>query len=59
MLPDVVANGYVHSRPGATTVFKSVGTAAQDIAAARVIYDAVVARGTARDIGVIAMPKQF
>ena len=42
VLPDVVANGYVHSRPGATTLFKSVGTAAQDIAAARVIYDAVV-----------------
>jgi len=40
-------------------LFKSVGTAAQDIAAARVIYDAVVARGTARDIGVIAMPKKF
>jgi thiomorpholine-carboxylate dehydrogenase len=28
-----------------TTVFKSVGIAAQDIATARLVYDAVVARG--------------
>ncbi len=59
MLRDVVANGNVHTRPGATTLFKSVGTAAQDIAAARVIYEAVVASGGARDIGVIATSKQF
>ena len=45
--------------PGATTLFKSVGTAAQDIAATRVIYEAVVASGMARDIGVIATSKQF
>ena len=58
-LPEVVAQGPLDLRPGTTTLFKSVGTAAQDIAAARAIYDVVVARGLARDIGDVAAPKQF
>lgn len=59
VLPDVVASGSGHRPPGTTTLFKSVGTAAQDIAAARAIYEVVVARGLARDIGEIAEPKRF
>ena len=58
-LPEVVAQGPLDLRPGTTTLFKSVGTAAQDIAAARAIYEVAVARGLARDIGDVAAPKQF
>lgn len=58
VLPDVVARGFDR---GATdvTLFKSVGTAAQDIAAAKVIYDVAVERGIGRQIGTLADAKQF
>lgn len=58
VLPDVVARGFDR---GATdvTLFKSVGTAAQDIAAAKVVYDAAVERGIGRQTGTLADAKQF
>ncbi len=58
VLPDVVARGFNRS-PTDVTLFKSVGTAAQDIAAAKVIYDAAVERGIGREIGLLADAKQF
>lgn len=48
------------SRPDhAITLFKSVGTAAQDIAAAKAIYDLAVERGLGNDVGDFAGPKVF
>lgn len=58
VLPGIVADGFDRA-PGSVTLFKSVGTAAQDIAAAKVVYDTAVERGLGRDIGVLAEAKQF
>ena len=35
----------------ATTIFKSVGIAAEDIAAARLVYDAIMSRNLTREVG--------
>lgn len=58
VLPDVVARGFARGADD-VTLFKSVGTAAQDIAAAKVIYDAAIERGIGREIGVLVEAKQF
>ena len=58
VLPDVVARGFDRGADD-VTLFKSVGTAAQDIAAAKVVYDAAVEHGLGREIGVLAEAKQF
>ena len=58
VLPDVVARGFDRSADD-VTLFKSVGTAAQDIAAAKVVYDVAVEHGLGREIGVLAEAKQF
>ena len=58
VLPEVVARGFDRGAAD-VTLFKSVGTAAQDIAAAKVVYDAAVERGVGHEIGVVADAKQF
>ena len=58
-LPSVVAGGLMKRVPGDITLFKSVGTAAQDIAAAKAVYDLALQRGLGRDIGELAQPKYF
>lgn len=58
-LSSVVAGGLMKRAPGDITLFKSVGTAAQDIVAAKAVYDIAVKRGLGRDIGELAQPKYF
>ncbi|MCX2933752.1 ornithine cyclodeaminase family protein [Mycobacterium sp. CVI_P3] len=58
VLSEVVAHGFDRGAD-AVTLFKSVGTAAQDLAAAKVVYDTAVQRGIGREIGVLADVKQF
>lgn len=58
VLPDVVAGGFDRGTAD-VTLFKSVGTAAQDIIAAKVVYDTAVEHGIGRQIGVLADAKQF
>jgi len=58
VLPSVVAHGFDRGASD-VTLFKSVGTAAQDIAAAKVVYDMAIERGIGRQIGVLADAKQF
>jgi thiomorpholine-carboxylate dehydrogenase len=36
-----ILNGTKRVEPGATTIFKSLGMAVEDVAAARLVYDAV------------------
>lgn len=59
LLADVVAKGVVNDGRDGLTLFKSVGTAAQDLIAAKSVLDVAVARGLGRDIGTIAAPKTF
>jgi alanine dehydrogenase len=60
LLPAVVAGERAPLRsPNDITLFKSVGTAAQDLAAAKAIFDVAVERGMGRNVGVIAAAKQF
>lgn len=58
VLPDIVARGFDRAADD-VTLFKSVGTAAQDIAAAKLVYDAAVEHGLGREVGVLAEAKQF
>lgn len=58
VLPAVVGEGFDRA-PAEITLFKSVGTAAQDLAAAKVVHDVAVEQGLGREIGVVADLKQF
>lgn len=58
-LPGVVAAGLMPRADKDITLFKSVGSAAQDIAAAKAVYDVALTRGLGRDIGILAEPKTF
>jgi ornithine cyclodeaminase/alanine dehydrogenase-like protein (mu-crystallin family) len=58
-LPAVVAAGLMKREAEHITLFKSVGTAAQDIAAAKAVYDVSLARGLGRDVGELAQAKFF
>jgi alanine dehydrogenase len=58
-LPGVVAEGGIVAGDGVTTLFKSVGTAAQDLAAAKAVYDVALDRGVGRDLGQLVVAKQF
>jgi alanine dehydrogenase len=58
-LPTVVASGLMRRTDSDITLFKSVGTAAQDIAAAKAVYDVAIERGLGRDLGELAQPKVF
>jgi ornithine cyclodeaminase/alanine dehydrogenase-like protein (mu-crystallin family) len=59
LLADVVDKGVVNAGDDGTTLFKSVGTAAQDLIAAKSVLDIALARGLGRDIGTVAAPKTF
>lgn len=59
VLASVVAGGARDRADSAVTLFKSVGTAAQDLAAAHVIYRAALEKGLGKDIGELAAPKVF
>ena len=59
ILPALVAKGVIERSDSEITLFKSVGTAAQDIAAAKAVYDVALERGIGRDLGDLAAPKQF
>ncbi len=59
VLPDVVADRGLDRASDDITLFKSVGTAAQDLAAAKAVYELAVERGVGRDVGEIAAPKTF
>lgn len=58
-LPELVAGGLIKRDAGTISLFKSVGTAAQDLAAAKAIYDVAIERGLGRDLGELAAPKVF
>jgi len=58
-LPTLVASGLMRRTDSDMTLFKSVGTAAQDIAAAKAVYDVAIERGLGRDLGELAQPKVF
>lgn len=58
-LPQVVAKKDFARTDSDVTLFKSVGSAAQDIASARAIYDVAVEHGLGRDIGLLAERKIF
>jgi ornithine cyclodeaminase/alanine dehydrogenase-like protein (mu-crystallin family) len=58
LLAQVVDKGVVNPGSG-TSLFKSVGTAAQDLIAAKSVLDVALARGLGRDIGEVAAPKRF
>jgi ornithine cyclodeaminase/alanine dehydrogenase-like protein (mu-crystallin family) len=59
VLPDLVAEGATERADGEITLFKSVGTAAQDLASAKAVYDIARERGIGRELGELAAPKQF
>jgi ornithine cyclodeaminase/alanine dehydrogenase-like protein (mu-crystallin family) len=59
LLAAVVGRGGIDRADSAVTLFKSVGTAAQDVAAAKVVYDIALAKGLGKDIGDLAAPKTF
>jgi len=59
MLPSVVAAGPSKRGLGEISLFKSVGTAAQDIASAKAIYDLALELGIGREIGELTAPKLF
>ena len=58
-LPELVVNGGIQRSSSDITLFKSVGTGAQDIASAKVLYDIAMERGVGREIGQIVSPKKF
>jgi len=58
-LPQLVAGGPLARSVDDITLFKSVGTAAQDIAAAMSVYETALGRGLGRDIGELAKTKLF
>jgi len=58
-LPEIVAlNNFTRTHQD-VTLFKSVGSAAQDIISAKAIFDVAIERGLGRDIGVLAERKIF
>jgi ornithine cyclodeaminase/alanine dehydrogenase-like protein (mu-crystallin family) len=59
VLPSLVARGMQDRSDSAITLFKSVGTAAQDLAAANVIYQISLMKGLGKEIGDLAAPKHF
>lgn len=58
-LADLVAAGTSERSDGEVTLFKSVGTAAQDLAAAKVLFDAAIDVGVGTEIGQLAAAKMF
>jgi ornithine cyclodeaminase/alanine dehydrogenase len=58
-LPGVVASGGLDRRGSDVSLFKSVGTAAQDVAAAKAVFDGALAAGLGRDLGELARPRVF
>lgn len=58
-LPSIVGAGGIARPDSAITFFKSVGTAAQDVAAAKAVYDVALERGLGNDLGELAVPKTF
>jgi ornithine cyclodeaminase/alanine dehydrogenase-like protein (mu-crystallin family) len=58
-LPEVVALKNFARNKNDVTLFKSVGSAAQDIASAKSIYDVATELGLGRDVGVLAEQKIF
>jgi ornithine cyclodeaminase/alanine dehydrogenase-like protein (mu-crystallin family) len=58
-LSALVAAGTVNSGSDGLTLFKSVGTAAQDLISAKAVYDIAVAQGFGTDIGPVVEPKTF
>lgn len=58
-LAAVVSGGHPASHDGEIRMFKSVGTAAQDLVAARMAYEAASARGLGRRIDHLTSPKFF
>jgi alanine dehydrogenase len=57
-LPEAIAADGGWKRPSGVSVFKSVGTAVQDLAAARAVATAATARGIGREVDLLT-PKTF
>ncbi|HZQ26591.1 MAG TPA: hypothetical protein VFA94_02725, partial [Acidimicrobiales bacterium] len=58
-LAAVVASGTVNAGNDGLTLFKSVGTAAQDLISAKAVYDIALAQGLGTEIGPVVEPKMF
>jgi ornithine cyclodeaminase/alanine dehydrogenase-like protein (mu-crystallin family) len=57
-LPEAVGADGGWQRPSGVSVFKSVGTAVQDLAAARAVASEAAARGVGREVDLLT-PKTF
>jgi alanine dehydrogenase len=59
LLGDVLSGRLARTGSGQVTLFKSVGTAAQDLIAGLALYQAAIVRGVGLSVSDLAEPKTF